>query len=244
MIALALFAFVFASIGFASGVIASAYAPSLPLAGLDALNMIAGRVRKIEVRPHRPNSPNSAINDPPKNPPFFHATMAQGAETVEKETSHKPAILVAISNLARAFGRVLLFAVKHPVLALGLALIAIWFLAGAKLPFAWGKSKGELRLEAELARVQTELARHETDLANLATSLSERTNRVREHSRTAVQEARQEIASAVSANDFDLLYSAYERNYRRVLAYDESASGANPGAERAAPVPRLAGGPV
>lgn len=218
MIGLAVFAFVFASIGFASGVIASAYAPSLPLAGRRAmaatLTLVAGDVKKTEVSAQRPNYPIG------------------------------PSLAKAGANLARAFGRALMFAVKHPVLALGLALIAIWFLSGARLPFAWGKSKGELRLEAELARVQTELAQHETRIANLATTFSERTNRVRERARSVVQEAQTEIASAVDADDFALLYSAYERNYRRLLAYDEPGSGANPGAPGFAPMPRASGGPV
>ena len=120
MIGLALAAFIFASIGFASGVVASAYVPSLPVAGRGAVNMIAGRVRVSRVRPHEPNSLNIPI-------------MTAGA------------------NLARAGWRVLVFILKNPVFALGLALVAFWLLSGAKLPFA-GKSKGELRLEAELAR--------------------------------------------------------------------------------------------
>jgi hypothetical protein len=225
MIGLALFAFVFASIGFASGVLASAYAPSLPLAGRRAmaatLTLVAGDVKQAEVIAQRPNKP-------------IGPSLTEAGANLAR----------AAANLLRAAGKALAFAVKHPVLALGLALVVFWLLAGSPTPFGWGKSKGELRLEAELARVQTELAQHETGLANLATSLSERTNRVREHARTVVQEAQTEIASAVDADDFTLLYSAYERNYRRVLAYDEPASGANPGAERAAPLPRASGGPV
>ena len=143
MIGLALAAFIFASLGFASGVVASAYVPSLPVAGRRVMSATAtyalGRVRKSAVRPHEPNIP------------IMTETVTAGSG------SGKPiGIATAGANLARALAKVLAFALKHPVFALGLALVAFWLLSGVKLPFA-GKSKGELRLEARIAHSEARM---------------------------------------------------------------------------------------
>lgn len=140
----------------------------------------------------------------------------------------------ALSNIASFFAGVFAWALKHPILTLGLILLALYMAFG--LPFGFGKSRGELRLERDLARAETEIAQHETNVASRGTVLAERTlNDARRRDRI-IEEAKEDIDDAVSQADFDALHNLYAERYRELWHDYSSAGEPDPPARRSDPV--------
>lgn len=102
----------------------------------------------------------------------------------------------AIANVLGFFGGLLAWMAKNPVLAIGLVVLAAFLLFGAPSCSPFGKSKGELRLEREIAdaELRTQETLRERDEAIAAIRLD--TARTLQQIRLESQRGHDEIAAA------------------------------------------------
>jgi hypothetical protein len=135
----------------------------------------------------------------------------------------------ALKGFLAGVGNMAAFVVKHPILLIGLALVAFWLIAGsscARLPF--GKSADTLRAERDAAESVAVVRKHERDMSDYATNLSERSNRDRDRTREIVDHAEQDLADAVEQADFDALWRTYDGAYRGMWDDAERPDSPNP----------------
>lgn len=147
----------------------------------------------------------------------------------------------AAFNLAGAFGAAVGFVMRRPLLCLGLALLLFWLLAGRSCsPFGleFGKSRGELRLEREIAETNARVAEHEARLAEVSRDLAVNTERDRGRRAVVIAEAEQELDDAAAQLDPQTLHSVYSTRYLCVL--DPSACPDSPNPPASGP-PRVRG---
>lgn len=119
----------------------------------------------------------------------------------------------AIANVLGFFGNLLAWIAKHPVPAIGLVLLALFLVFGAPSCSPFGKSRGELRLEREIAEANTRIAEFEASIGALSGQLAENTERDRHRVTTIITQANEEIDNAVEAVDPSALYDVYRRSY-------------------------------
>ena len=123
----------------------------------------------------------------------------------------------ALGNILAFFGGVLAWMARNPVLAIGLVLLVAFLLFGRSCsPFEFGKSRGELRLERQIAEANTRIAEHEAALGALSARLSENTARDARRVDRIIANANEELDHAVQAVDPDAVYRAYRAGYDSV----------------------------
>ena len=144
------------------------------------------------------------------------------------QTPPKPPITAgkAVANVLGFFGGLLAWMAKNPIVAIGLVLLVCLMAFG--LPFGLGKSKGELRLERELAEANARVAEHEARLGEIARDLAVNTERDRTRRTQVITQAQQEIEDATAQVDPDAQYSAYIRGYLCLLDAGACASRSDP----------------
>lgn len=84
-----------------------------------------------------------------------------------------------MKNVLGFFVGLIGWAAKNPIAVLALAILALWLVVGASCSGPFGKSRGELRLERELAEANARVAEHEARLGELARDLAVNTERDR-----------------------------------------------------------------
>lgn len=124
----------------------------------------------------------------------------------------------AVANVTGFVTGLVGFLVRYwkPIALVLLALFILGLMRGCSLPFDWGKSKGELRLERELAEANTRLAQHETRLSELSRDLAVNSERDRSRVSTIISQANEDIDNAVEAVDPEQLYRVYRDAYDSV----------------------------
>lgn len=194
-----------------------------------------------------------ASNVPPSKEDSSPASTAfvpdKGRDKVSPSPPNKPIerhrFWTAVSAFGRGIANVIGFALKHPVLLIGIALVAFWLIAGsscARLPF--GKSNDALRIERELAEANATVRAHEARLAELSRDLAVNTERDRNRRAQVVAQTEQEIENAAAQVDPFALSDAYERGYVCMLDASACASRSDPAPSRSAPVRGASADPV
>lgn len=150
----------------------------------------------------------------------------------------------AIGNILAFFGGLLAWAAKNPVAVIALIVLALWLTVGASCAGPFGKSRGELRLERELAEANARVAEHEARLGQIARDLAVNTERDRTRRTQVIAQAEQEIEDAAAQVDPRALSDAYESRYLCVLDPSTCAGGANPAPSGPAPMRGAGAGPV
>lgn len=94
------------------------------------------------------------------------------------------------------------------------------------------ESRDELRAERDAAIADKDLARHERGVASVAIDLAENTHHVERRAAAVVEQAKEEITDAVTAQDFDALAAAYGAAYDGVWNEPVDPGGPDPTPER------------
>ena len=150
----------------------------------------------------------------------------------------------AAKNILAFLGGLLAWMAKNPVLAIGLVLLAAFLLLGPPSCSPFGKSRGELRLEREIAEARAEVHQLEARMGELSRDLAVNTERDRTRRSQVITQAQQEIEHAAAQVDPEALGAAYERRYLCVLDASTCPGSADP-APSGPPAVRGAGaGPV
>lgn len=161
-----------------------------------------------------------------------------------RPTRAGPAIRTVLKNVSNFVGA--LWRWKWAILALLFFSLALGLARGCvdiSLP-DWGKSRDTIIAERNNANENTDVAEHETDLSNHATELADNTNTDVRRVDAIVVEADREIEDAVSQNDFDSLFAAYDRAYRSVWNDTIPEDRSDPSARRLEDLPSLGAGPI
>ncbi len=217
-----------------------------------ARGLVLGAAPALQKAASSPSKAASIASDAAASPAEYGGASANGAipaAEVRPTPPNKPIERHRFWTVVSAFGRgianVIDFTLKHPVLLIGLVLVAFWLIAGsscARLPF--GKSADALRMERELAEANAAVKEHEARLAELSRDLAVNTERDRARRAAALAEAEQDISNAESQVDPDALYDAYERGYLCLLDPGACPGGGDPAPRRVAPVRGAVAGPV
>lgn len=186
------------------------------------------------------NVPSSKEDSSPASTAFI---PDKGRDEVSPSPPNKP--IEAIKGFLAGVGNMASFVIRHPVLLIGIALVAFWLIAGsscARLPF--GKSNDALRIERELAEANATVKAHEARLAELSRDLAVNTERDRNRRAQVVAQTEQEIENAAAQVDPFALSDAYERGYVCMLDASACASRSDPAPSRSAPVRGASADPV
>lgn len=140
----------------------------------------------------------------------------------------------AVKNILAFFGGLLAWMAKNPMLAIGLVLLAALLVFG--LPFGIGKSKGELRLEREIAEMNETIRAHEARVNELSRDLAVNTERDRTRRAQVIAQAEQELGNAAAQIDPDALYDVYAAQYLCLLDARACASSSDSAPSRTPPV--------
>ncbi len=204
------------------------------LKGQGKLNWVrgaAGKARGVVLgsrpAPRAPTTANSAAVEVSPTPPKNPIRAGQAAK-----------------NILAFLGGLLAWMAKNPVLAIGLVLLAAFLLLGPPSCSPFGKSRGELRLEREIAEARAEVHQLEARMGELSRDLAVNTERDRTRRSQVITQAQQEIEHAAAQVDPEALGAAYERRYLCVLDASTCPGSADP-APSGPPAVRGAGaGPV
>jgi len=118
----------------------------------------------------------------------------------------------AARNILAFFGGLLAWMAKNP--------------APSCSPF--GKSRGELRLEREIAEMSATVREHEAHLGELSRDLAVNTERDRTRRTQVITQAQQEIEDATVQVDAEAQYRAYVRGYLCLLNAEACGDSADP----------------
>lgn len=135
------------------------------------------------------------------------------------QSDHSPEVRPTPPNKNIQIGRALanvagfLWRWKWAIIAALIFTLLVGLMRGCAGPLDFGKSRGQIALERELAEANAEVRKHERDLSDFATGLAERTYRDRDRAAAAVENAEQELSNAVEQDDFDAMYRAYRAGY-------------------------------
>lgn len=105
----------------------------------------------------------------------------------------------AIANVLGFFGGLLAWMAKNPVLAIGLVVLACLLVFG--LPFGLGKSKGELRLEREIAQREAQFQETLRERDEAITAIRTETARTLQQIRLESQRGHDAIAAATPEHE-------------------------------------------
>jgi len=190
----------------------------------------AGKARDA-VLGSRPAHAEVMVDDAP-------LTSSDGAETqVRLQHQNKPIpVATALKNILAFFGSLLAWMARNPMLAIGLVVLAAFLLLGPPSCSPFGKSRGELRLEREIAEMAATVREHEAHLGELSRDLAVNTERDRTRRTQVITQAQQEIEDATAQVDPDAQYAAYVRGYVCLLNPGTCAGSANPAPSRTPPV--------
>lgn len=155
-------------------------------------------------------------------PAYFMAGLGGPAPTEATATPRPP----GMNPLRVIVGLVgLIWRHKRIVLLLIIALVA-WRVMAPVVSFVtcpfggavycFDNARRETNAEVREARSNEMAAEHERDVAVFGAERAERTRQVERHVEQAVEDGQQDIANAVSHDDFDALHAAYARAYERV----------------------------
>ena len=161
------------------------------LKGQGKLNWVrgaAGKARGVVLgsrpAPRAPTTANSAAVEvsptPPKNP--IRAWKA-------------------IGNILAFFGGLLAWAAKNPVAVLALAVLALWLTVGASCAGPFGKSRGELRLEREIAEREAQFQETLRERDEAITAIRTETARTLQQIRLESQRGHDAIAAATPEHE-------------------------------------------
>lgn len=146
------------------------------------------------------------------------AELLAAANEATRPAPRGPTLLEMGANLLRFFGGCLAWCARNPIAAIAVVLLVLFVIFGRSCsPFDWGKSKGELRLEREIARMDATIAQHEARLADVSRDLAVNTERDRARRSDTITNTEREIDDAAAQVDADALYDAYARGYLCVL---------------------------
>ena len=134
----------------------------------------------------------------------------------------------AIANILAFFGGLLAWMAKNPMLAIGLVVLAGFLLFGAPSCSPFGKSRGELRLEREIAEMSATVREHEAHLGELSRDLAVNTERDRTRRTQVITQAQQEIEDATVQVDAEAQYRAYVRGYLCLLNAEACGDSSDP----------------
>lgn len=123
----------------------------------------------------------------------------------------------ALKNILAFFGGLLAWMAKNPVVAIGLVLLACLLVFG--LPFGLGKSKGELRLERDLAEGETQtqetINERDTDIHAIGQDIA----LLRQQIENLSQRGRDDLRAAAPAHEAPIdpnLVSSWRANLDRM----------------------------
>lgn len=106
----------------------------------------------------------------------------------------------AAKNILAFFGGLLAWTARNPVMAIGLVLLIAFLLMGRGCsPFEFGKSRGELRLEGQLARAELRVQELERERDAEIADISRDVAVIRTQIRAVSQRGHDEIAAATPA---------------------------------------------
>ena len=161
------------------------------LKGQGKLNWVrgaAGKARGVVLgsrpAPRAPTTANSAAVEvsptPPKNP------IRAGQ---------------ALKNILGFFVGLIGWAAKNPVAVLALAVLALWLVAGASCAGPFGKSRGELRLEREIAEREAQFQETLRERDEAITAIRTETARTLQQIRLESQRGHDAIAAATPEHE-------------------------------------------
>lgn len=107
----------------------------------------------------------------------------------------------AAGNILAFFTGLVAWIVKHPIAAAGIAVLILWLVVGASCSVPFGKSKGELRLERELAQAETRMQQRLNERNQDIAELRAEARSLREQIRTNGQRGRDAIAAATPEHE-------------------------------------------
>lgn len=235
-----------AAVLIAIGIIAGQFFPNQ---FRERVRALAGKARDAAFG-SRPASKVSMGISP--NIPMGNATGGPIESPIEVRPSLPNKPIEAVKGFLAGVGNMAAFVVKHPVLLIGLALVAFWLIAGsscARLPF--GKSADTLRAERDAERINSAVAKNERDVAAFALEIAERTHARTNAANQAVIEGQQELADVVAnlppmvgQEHFADLQRRYADAYERVLRAAGFEGEPDPSPPRSEPMRRPATDPV
>lgn len=161
------------------------------------------------------------------------AGVIHSDEVVLTDREKTVSLFSAAGNVAQFFAGVIGWCVKNPVGAIGIALIVALVVFR---PFDFGKSRGELRLERELAEARADVAELEAEMGALSRDLAVNTERDRARRAVVIAEAEQDLNNAAAQVDPDALYRAYVAGYLCLLDASACAGGSDTPSPGAAPL--------
>jgi hypothetical protein len=229
-----------AAVLIALGIIAGQF---FPTSFREWVRAVAGKARDAAFGSRPARAANVLSSKEDRSPARAESVPDTGRDEVRPSPPNKP--IEAVKGFLAGVGNAATFVVKHPVLFIGLALVAFWLIAGsscARLPF--GKSADALRMERELAEANAAVKEHEARLAELSRDLAVNTERDRARRAEALAEAEQDISNAESQVDPDALFDAYERGYLCLLDPRACPGSDDPATGGSAPVRGPSASPV
>ena len=110
----------------------------------------------------------------------------------------------AIGNILAFFGGLLAWAAKNPVAVLALAVLALWLTVGASCAGPFGKSRGELRLEREIAEREAQFQETLRERDEAITAIRTETARTLQQIRLESQRGHDAIAAATPEHEEEI----------------------------------------
>jgi len=167
----------------------------------------------------------------------FGAAPARTLTEVSLPSPKKPIELgVALKNILGFFAGLIGWIVRNPMLALGLIVLALFLTLGPPSCSPFGKSRGELRLEREIAEANARVLQLEASMGNLSRDLAVNTERDRTRRAHVITRAQQEIEDATAQVDPTAQFDAYTRGYICLLTPSACAGGPDPAPAGTAPM--------
>lgn len=153
---------------------------------------------------------------PPKNP----IRAATNGEKPIAAVKNPLRFGEAVKNIFAFFVGLIGWAAKNPVAVVAIIVLALWLIYGAACsPFGLGKSRGELRLERDLAEGETQtqetINERDTDIAAIGQDIA----LLRQQIENLSQRGRDDLRAAAPANEAPIdpnLVSAWRANLDRM----------------------------
>lgn len=175
------------------------------------------------------NTPKSQVDDTNIVENQRAVKVDQPAKNLDRK---QPSIGTALKNVGGFFLAAFAWCCKNPVAAIGLALLILFLLMGRGCsPFEFGKSKGELRLERELAEANARVLEIENERDAEIAQVARDVAVIRAQIRIASQRGHDEIAAAAPANEAPIapeLVSAFRSSLDRLCVQRADGSLPNP----------------
>ena len=110
----------------------------------------------------------------------------------------------ALKNILAFIGGLLAWAAKNPVAVLALAVLALWLTVGASCSGPFGKSRGELRLEREIAEREAQFQETLRERDEAITAIRTETARTLQQIRLESQRGHDAIAAATPEHEEEI----------------------------------------